>query len=338
MNAVAYIKKYSGKIEKYRKKYFDGEIKETTGIGPIASRALSVLRDYTAGGKCVRGILTILGYQLAGGKELERILPAAVAVELLHNALLIHDDYIDDDKVRRGKPTVHEIYKRRKGEHYGASMAVVVADTAIFLANKLLAELNFSKNRVVKATAELNRFLVNTCFGELMDIDFDYKQKISWNDILKVRTYKTAHYTFVMPLVVGATLGGADRKLIKCLVEYGEPVGLAFQLRDDVLGVFGNTAQTGKSNDSDIRKGKKTLLFFRSLEYTKGADKKFLGKYYGSSELDSGKIEKIRKIIKESGALDYSEKMAEKLIEESKRKIQSETLKSLADYVISRNR
>lgn len=346
MDAKDYIKEYSEEIEKYKNRYFEKEIVKASKVDKIASDALEILENYMTGGKCLRGGLTILGYQITGGTSLKNILPAALAVELMHNALLIHDDYVDNDKVRRGKPTVHEIYKKGKNEHYGASMAIIVADVAIFSANKLLAELNFSKKLVAEAISGLNHFLLNTGFGELMDIGFDFKPKITWNDILKVRIYKTAHYTFIMPLVVGATLGGADNTMIAKLAKYGEPVGLAFQLRDDVLGVFGDPAKTGKSNDSDIKEGKKTLLYLKSLELTKGKKRDFLEGNYGSGSLNQVKVEKIRRIMKEGGAFDYSQETAGKFVEKGKKYIPSitknsdltQTLTNLADYVIFRDK
>ena len=313
MEATFYLQKYSQKIESYKKAYFTGEIKKAARINRVAKEALIRLRDYSTGGKCLRGVLTILGYELAGGGNFEKVLPAAVAVELFHNALLIHDDFIDRDSARRGKPTVHKIYGEEGGKHYGASMAIVVGDLAIFSANRLIASLKLPENLVSRAVETLNGYLIDTGYGEMMDIAFDLKKEITWNDIFKVRLYKTARYTFVMPLVTGAVLGGGNKKIITNFIKYAEPVGMAFQLRDDILGIFGDPAKTGKSNDSDIKEGKKTLIFLKALELTKGTQREYLKRYYGSVDLNPERVKKIKGIIKTSGALGFSEKTSREI-------------------------
>ena len=148
-----------------------------------------------------------------------------------------------------------------------------------------------------------------------------------------------------MPLLVGATLGGGSSKLLRNLEWFGKNVGLAFQLRDDVLGVFGDLGETGKSNQSDILAGKKTLLFFKALELAKRADGKFLGKYYGQIKAKA-QIAEIRRIIKDGGALAYSERLAEDYVKKGKKFISmvtgdkdlQETLSTFADYMIKRQK
>ncbi|MBI2103627.1 polyprenyl synthetase family protein [Candidatus Woesebacteria bacterium] len=310
MDAKAYLKDYAATAEIYLKSYFGKKIRQAKKIDPVAADALSILEKYIEGGKKIRGALTVLGYQLAGGKDLKSILPVSVALEIVHSSILIHDDFIDRDLTRRGKPTVHSIYGKKRGGHYGASMAVVVGDVGIFLTHQIFAESNFAKVKVTKALSEFDRFLVNTGYGELMDIEFDFKKIITWDDIAKVRIYKTAHYTFVTPLIVGAILGGAEDKVLKAIKSYGESVGLAFQLRDDILGVFGNEDETGKSAESDIKDGKRTLLFAKAYELAGTGDKDFLKKYYGSAELDKNKLRQIRQIFEKSGALDFTQEKA----------------------------
>ena len=350
MDAKVYLKTFSKKLEKAKAKFFREKIKEAAKIDPVAAEALKNLQNYMTGGKNVRAALVILGYRIAGGKDLKAILPAALAVELMHNSLIIHDDFVDNDTVRRGKPTIHKIYEVGKSEHYGAAMAIIVGDVGIFLANKLLAEANFPKDKVAQAAIAFNKLLLNTGYGELMDIDFDYKKKITWDDVLKVRIYKTAHYTFVMPLIVGATLGGGNVKLLALLKKYGEPVGLAFQLRDDVLGVFGDSGETGKSSESDIVEGKKTLLYLKALELAGALARKFLQKWYGGgrnkARLTARQVSRIKEIIKASGALAYSDRAAADFVAQGKKFIPKVTknrdlvqiLSSLADYMIQRDK
>ena len=346
MDAKSFLKDYSQQAEVFLNRFFDQNKKTGAKIDSRVVEVLEIFQNYCSGGKKLRGALTVLGYQLAGGKNLKAILPVSCGIEFLHNFLLIHDDIIDKDETRRGKPTVHKIFSKNKNEHYGLSMATITGDAGAFLGYQLIVSSEFSKQRTIKALSKLNDYLLKTAYGEILDIEFDFKKKVSWDDILKVRTYKTAYYTIVMPLSVGATLGGAKDKTIKAIENYGVPVGIAFQLADDILGVFGKSDKTGKSNESDIREGKKTLLFVKALELAKDKERQFLLKWYGSDKLDKNKIEKIRQAIKDSGSLDYSRKLAEEMTEKGKKYIPKitgnlqfrETLSSLADFMVYRSK
>ena len=338
MDAKKYLSEYSKEFKFFKDKYFQNKIKEASKIDKIAAESIKVLSEYMEGGKHARGALVLLGYKIAGGQNLKSVFPASFAVELIHNSLLIHDDFVDNDKLRRGKKTVHEIFKdKRNNSHYGASMAIMIADLGIFWAHQILSG--------TKAIFEFDQLLVNTGYGELLDIDFDYKENITWEDIMKVRIYKTAHYTFVMPLQIGAILAGGKDNLLQNFKNYGEPVGLAFQIQDDILGIFGDSNETGKSNDSDIREGKKTLLYFKALELANKKEKEFLKTHYGKTT-NNKEISEIRKILKNSRALDFSQKTALDFVEKGKKYIPKitkdkdlqDTLSSLADYIVQREK
>ena len=149
-----------------------------------------------------------------------------------------------------------------------------------------------------------------------------------------------------MPLTVGALLGGTSRSLLEGVRKYGEPIGLAFQIRDDILGVYGDSRETGKSIDSDICEGKKTLLYFNALNLAKPSEQKFLKNRYGKKDLTKKEIEKIKEIIKDSGALQSSQLYAQKMVNLGKKYISkittdpdyAQTLASLADYMILREK
>lgn len=339
-----FILKNNPFLEKYISDFFVEESKKASKIDPINAEALKNLENYISGGKKIRANLVILGYMMAGGDDINKILPAAFAAELVHNSLVIHDDFIDNDDFRRGKPTIHKIYSQGKTDHFGASMAVIVGDGGIFLANELISNSQFDPENKIAALSLFNRFLTNTVYGELMDIAFDYKKDITWDDIKRIRIYKTAHYTFLEPLLLGLTLGGFSENVF--VKGYCELVGLAFQLQDDILGVFGDVKKTGKSNDSDIREGKKTLLYFKALEFANKKDSSYLLKWYGSKDLDNQKIEEIRRIIKDSGSLSFCKLESKKFVKSAKKNAKGITsdkkyqfiLESLADYVIERDK
>lgn len=345
MDAKVYLSEFSEKFEKFSEGMFSREIKKASKIDLVAKKSLQNIQNYMSGGKKVRPALTSLGFKLASGKDSDKVLLAAFAVELMHNGLLIHDDFVDNDETRRGKPTMHKVYLNKNGEHYAASMAIITADVGIFWANEIISNSSFDSKLVTKAIGLFNRHLLNTGYGELMDIDYDFRDETEWRDILNIRIYKTAYYTFIMPLTVGAVLGGASEALLKDIEKFGYNVGLAFQLRDDILGIFGDSDETGKSNESDILEGKKTLLYFKGLELASETDKKFLKNYYGNIS-NKSQVEKIREIIKNSGALDYSEKISKDYIKKgktfiaalTKNKDTAETLSSFADYMIERTK
>lgn len=346
MDAKSYLGNYAQSADKFLNSFFAQKKKAADKIDLKLGSMLDVFQNYTYGGKKIRGALTALGYELAGGRDFDSILPVSCGIELLHNFLLIHDDIIDKDEIRRGKPTVHALFSKKNGEHLGISKGIMVGDIGAFLGYELIVGSVFSKKRITKALSKLNEHLLKTGYGQILDIEFDFKKKVTWDDVLKVRTYKTAYYTVVMPLSVGAILGGAKDKTLKAIEKYGVPVGIAFQLADDILGVFGKSDKTGKSSESDIREGKKTLLFVKALELARDKERQFLLKWYGSDKLDKNKIEKIRQAIKDSGSLDYSRKLAEEMAEKGKKYIPKitgnlqfrETLSSLADFIVYRSK
>ena len=344
MLAEDYLKAYSHKADKFLDSVFKKEKALAKKIDPDLVDVLSVFQDYSKGGKKARGALTVLGYQACGGEDFNAILPISCGIELFHNFLLIHDDVIDKDAMRRGKPTVHAIYARARGEHYGISKAIIIGDIGAFLAYGLLFSSGFARERTFKALGKLNEFLLKTGYGQLLDIDYDFKKDVTWDDILKVRTYKTAYYTIVMPLTVGAVLAGATNSETGAIEKYGVPVGIAFQLVDDALGIFGSTKKTGKSNLSDIREGKKTFLYAKAFELSSPAEKRFLKRWYGASDVGVKQAFEVRRIIVSTGSLDYSKKLAQDLVNKGKTYVSEITkvkkyqriLESLADFIITR--
>lgn len=345
MDAVNYLNTYHKIASVFIDKFFQRRIAHAATIDAFIVKLLKSFQSYAQGGKMVRGALTELGYKMSGGTNTKAIIPVSLGIELLHNFILIHDDIIDKDDLRRGKPTIHKKFSDR-GYHRGISYAIITGDIGAFLGYELIVASSFPKEKIVRALACLNDFLLKTAYGQILDIKFDSKKNISWEEILKVRTYKTAYYTFAMPLSVGAILAGAKETKLKAIEKYSLPVGIAFQLVDDILGVFGDIKITGKSNESDIKEGKKTLLFTKALELANKNDRRFLSRQYGSRKITKADIKKIRDIIRRSGAVKASFSQAEELIRKGKQEIKNMTdmplyqkiLESLADYTISRKK
>jgi len=221
------------------------------------------------GGKRLRPYMSMLTYEAYGGRSGEAILPVAAAQEVMHLAMLVHDDIMDGDTVRHGHPNVTgrvlEIYepllfdeeeRRRRAEH----VALLVGDLLVGEAYGLTDDLEGFDSKVMGDTRRLFRDAMRTVVGgQLHDIEAPFVGDAAESP-RRIAHDKTAHYTFVTPLLVGATLAEAPEEELEKLRTIGEKVGTAYQLRDDVLGVFGNPARTGKSADADLREGKHTVL------------------------------------------------------------------------------
>jgi len=180
------------------------------------------------GGKRIRGKLVMLGYEIAvaedGRRKTEDILKVAAAYEIFHTAILVHDDIIDQDLIRRGQPS---LYQALGGNHQGTSLAICLADAGFFLAVKIIAESNFPQKRKNEALKYFSGIILDTAMGQMLDIEK--------GDYLTVAKYKTAEYSVSGPLILGAILDGAKLDQLGKLDQFGEYLGIAFQIQDDIL-------------------------------------------------------------------------------------------------------
>lgn len=258
------------RVDHFLAQHFTLLKQETEHQGEAYQRMIRVAQDVVlAGGKRLRPYMSMLMYEAYSGNDGEAVLPVAVAQEVMHSAMLIHDDVMDGDFVRHGQPNVTaraiELYepfltdkeeRLRRGEH----AALLVGDLLIGEAYGLTDDIKGIDSEVMGRVRRLFRAATRTVVGgQLYDVEATFLGKQAASP-RRIAHDKTAHYTFVTPLLVGATLAEApETELIK-LQEIGEKTGIAYQLRDDALGVFGDPAVTGKSSDGDLREGKQTLL------------------------------------------------------------------------------
>ncbi len=180
---------------------------------------IKAFKNANKGGKKIRGVLVKLGYELVGSRKREDILRVAAAYEIFHTAILAHDDIIDESPTRRGQPSLYK--------SVGIVQAITLGDCGFFLSVKIIAESNFPDKNKNEAIRKLLEVLVDTTIGQMLDIAHGDKETTA--------KLKTARYTIAGPLQVGAILAGADQRLIKKLGEFGEKLGIAFQIRDDIL-------------------------------------------------------------------------------------------------------
>ena len=219
-------------------------------LPPLVDELAAVIGS---GGKRVRPYLACWGYRAAGREVDDAMIQAAAALELLHTFALIQDDFMDASAVRRGRATTHATM--------GAAAALLVSDAALVWADELVVEAGFSPSRRLAAMRIFNAMRTEVTLGQYLDLFAPADEEHA----LKVNVYKTAGYTVLRPIQYGLVLGGAPSGLVDAIPAYAEPAGVAFQLRDDVLGAFGNTTLTGKPAGDDLHQRKATWLWTRAL-------------------------------------------------------------------------
>jgi geranylgeranyl diphosphate synthase, type II len=306
-------------------------LSERTNEAVAASERYAALWQATesymlAGGKRIRPYLTVLGYQLYGGSEYDKILHVAAAQEMLNQAMLIHDDIIDKDYVRYGVPNVAgqflEYYRKERkfspeqSRHYADSAALLAGDMSIAEAYMLLRAAKFSPEQTLALHDLLHEAIFTVVGGELLDSE-TFGAHIESTDPLTIVRLKTAVYSVVVPLASGAYLGGADDDDILALRRFGNKLGMAYQLADDVLGVFGDEAVTGKSTMGDLRDGKHTFMMQQTWRRASLSQRKTLGRLFGKSNLTESEANDIRHIIIDSGAKSENDAHISLLVDEA---------------------
>lgn len=310
-------------INKELGRYFDNEIRNVFGISPDEKKfnknILEHIKEHNLRpAKRLRGSFVYYGYRLLGKVKEKDVLKVSMSIELIHTALLMHDDFMDQDDTRRGKATTHEYYKKHHIKnsyrfdslHYGESMAVTAGDVALMIGFEILGKSNFATDQIVKAQNRTLRGITNTAFGQAYDITLEGIGKATERDIINLHHAKTAIYTYENPLHIGAILAGANENDLKLISKYAIPGGIAFQLQDDILGLFGDPQKTGKPAHSDLRQGKMTLLIIKALEKAKENQKALLLKYWGDRKVTGFEANIVRKIVKDTGSYDYSVKVS----------------------------
>jgi geranylgeranyl diphosphate synthase type I len=262
------------------------------------------------GGKRLRPALAVLGYKIAGGKKIESMLDAAVALEIFHNYLLIHDDFMDRDDRRHGGLNITGVYKKRLKnkvpladlQHAADSQAILAGDICSGLSYEVITQANFDSERKLAAVDRLNQAVFEVAAGQQLDIIASFSKKVSMRHILKINYYKTAGYSVIMPLQFGAILAGNGTKLHPMMEQYGEGVGIGYQLVDDVIGMFGSERVIGKPVISDLREGKQTLLYFYGIALSNANQKAVLQKAFRNPQADNAMLKNVRKVLEDNGA------------------------------------
>ncbi|GGE88844.1 polyprenyl synthetase family protein [Mycetocola zhadangensis] len=298
-------------------RYFSLSRTQAGKYGHRFERLWDVIERNTTGGKRFRPRMVMAAYTSLGGADLEAAAQLAAAYEMLHTALIVHDDVIDRDFVRRGHANVSGSYRDiattagiplPAAEHRGMSAAVIAGDLALSGAYRLVDRTGAADNVRFRLREILDDAVTAAAAGELADVDFSLSPRPpSVDDIVEMERQKTAVYSFEAPLQSGAVLAGAFDETIDELGEFGRNIGIAYQIVDDILGVFGRQESTGKSTLGDLREGKRTVLTaqaFSSELWGSVAD------LFGKSDLNEDEAARIRGVLVDSGAKGFAERLA----------------------------
>jgi geranylgeranyl diphosphate synthase type I len=309
-------------VEKELFRYI-GSINKLYALNRLSPLLFNNIKEFICrDGKRIRPILFCIGYL---GFSRDKRVPqglyrSALSLELLHDFMLVHDDIIDKSDKRRGKPAMHTLLKNALGKNKkikfdGEDLAIVAGD--VMYAMALDAFLAVRGDLTLKEQALKKLFLaaLYTGSGEFIELLLGAKpiEKVTLNDIYKIYDYKTANYTFASPLTMGATLAGANRQQIKKLHAYGMLLGRAFQIKDDIIGTFGEVKETGKSNLTDIKEAKRTILVWYAFKRSQAQERLLIKKIMDNKIAHPAQLRKIRSMIVSTGSLAFAQNQIRQL-------------------------
>lgn len=326
MKAINYFEEYYKETKEKLSKTIE-EFNETLkSDNTIINYNLELFKDLNSDGKLIRGTLVNLGYSLLN-RDPDYSNKLALAYEVLQTSFTVHDDIIDNDTKRRGKDTIHYAnyqkynqYSNKKTEltSLSNSIGICMGIYGYFLANKIISENYTDDKNLGKVLNTLNDTVLKTTEGEILDVILPFESKnmnldskILEENIMNIYRLKTAYYTIIGPLMTGLILAGADEAKLTEIKKFGEKVGIAFQIQDDILGIYSD--KTGKVKGSDIREYKQTILYsyVSNTEY-----KDELQRYYGKKELTEEAIQKVKDIFDISGAKNYANRLMNSMYDE----------------------
>lgn len=323
---------------------------ELTDIDPALEPVGRALFDLvTGGGKRLRPAFVYWGHRATGAPHDPEVLKAAAAVELLHAFALVHDDIMDRSPSRRGMPAVHERLAARHTTEglagdpfwFGVGGGILAGDLLFVWADQLLEEARLDLRRARQVFIHLR---VEVMAGQYLDLRLAGLPHADEEASLRVSLLKSGRYTVTRPLQLGAALAAADPVLDRALSSFGDAVGIAFQLRDDVLGLFGEPETTGKGALEDLREGKRTLLVLKARARARGPDRALLDELVGCRELDWDGADRVREVVRDSGALEEVEALVDRYVAKAARALvcvpepAASALRTLAESATQRRR
>ncbi|WP_030161121.1 polyprenyl synthetase family protein [Streptomyces sp. NRRL S-244] len=299
---------FKERIDEVLVRLADEEERALLGLHVELSPLSEQLRRSLAGGKRIRAAYLYWGWRAAGQPDCEGVIRAAAAMELVHAAACTHDDIIDDSRMRHGRLTAHAAFAAA-GQR-STPLAMILGDLLMGYAGHVFSSCGLPGAYLARTVPLWATLLRETMAGEFLEVLRTRPEPIPQvAESLEVARFKTAKYTVERPLHLGATLGGGSRGLLDAFSAYGLPLGEAFQLRDDLLGTFGDPARTGKSNVDDLRDGKPTALLALTVAAAGGDDRRLLAKLVGRPDLGTEEATAVRALMERCGARQQVEDM-----------------------------
>jgi len=290
-------------------------------LGPLTD----ALADLLSGGKRLRPAFCYWGHRGAGGGDCEEVVVAASSLELFQACAIVHDDVMDGSDSRRGQPAVHRRFAALHrsaewlgdSEAFGTGAAILLGDLCLAWSDQMLSTCGLPPERLRDGHRVYDEMRAELMGGQYLDLLEQARGGGSVERALRVARYKSAKYTIERPLHLGAVLAGAGQAVLDGYSGYGLPLGEAFQLRDDVLGVFGDPAETGKPAGDDLREGKRTALVAMALETATSSQVAVIRKHLGDPHLSDEGVALLRGVITETGALQRVEALVETLLDDA---------------------
>lgn len=329
------LKEFETDLKKINKSFLEND-------NPIVIDAVNKFINMNGDGKFLRGCLIDLGYKLTKNDDYAKTL--SLAYETFETSILIHDDIIDNAHLRRNKETIHETYKDEfkkynlKNDNTNTSLALCIGDLGFFYTNEMITKKYKNDKNLAKLLSYYNNIVIKTIKGEIIDVALPFIEKNDRNhtlheeDIMEIYRLKTSWYTVVGPFVLGMILGNSKAKDIETFEKVLEPLGIAFQIKDDILGIYSSKEILGKSVYSDIEEFKQTILYsYIKINRNDLLDE--LLKYYGKS-ITEEESKKVQKLFEESGALEYATNKMNEMFNEVYTNIKSMDIKEYTKNIL----
>ncbi|WP_241779802.1 polyprenyl synthetase family protein [Streptomyces natalensis] len=317
-----------------------------------AAQLTEAVRGFlAAGGKRLRPLLCVLGWAAAGGRgDTSPVFRVAASLEMFHAFALIHDDVMDRSETRRGRPTLQHTltaahaHGTADAEEVGASAALLVGDLVFAWSCRLLHTAGLREDRLSAVLSLVDDMRSEVMYGQFLDLVAGGRSGADVEAAVRIARHKTASYTIEYPLRIGAALADAPTTLHRVLSEFGRPLGEAFQLRDDLLGVFGDPDCTGKPVVDDLRAGKHTALLALALQRADPGQRAALDAVVGDPSFTEDDASRVRGIFAATGARDTVEQMISDRYAQAVRALErvpfppaaAEAMRGLADAVVAR--
>jgi geranylgeranyl diphosphate synthase type I len=292
------------------------------GIDPALAAVADVTENFIlGGGKRLRPAFAYWGYRGAGRPDSDQVVAAVSALELVQASALIHDDVMDASDTRRGEPAVHRQFAalhadegyQGAAEGFGAASAILLGDLCLSWSDELLRTSGLEQAALLRARVDFDLMRTEVIAGQYLDVQAQAAGDTSLSRASVIARFKSAKYTVERPLLIGAAIADARPELVAAYSAYGLPLGEAFQLRDDILGVFGDPARTGKPAGDDLREGKRTWLVAAALQASGAVAAARLEAGLGDQGLDAAGVDELRDLIVSSGALARTEERIDAL-------------------------